>query len=213
MKVQETEEPANILDRLIRYSDSVRLFIKYTISKKMLYLLGKNVYIHPTVAFNIPNKIRISDDCKLYQGVILNARSSHEIGIQLGKGVKIHEYSYVDSYGGNVHLDDYVGIGHHCIIGGHGGLTVGKYTMISGLTYIVPANHNYDRRNVPYLHQGETCKGIKIGNNVWIGAGCTILDGVSIGDNAVIGAGAIVSKDIPENTLALGVPAKVIRQL
>lgn len=149
----------------------------------------------------------------LYQGVILNARSSHEIGIRLGKGVKIHHYSYVDPYGGYIHLDDYSGIGHYCIIGGHGGLTVGKYTMISGLTCIVPANHIFERRDIPYVLQGETRKGITIGSNVWIGVGCIILDGVSIGDNTVIGAGSLVSESIPANTLALGVPAKVLKQL
>ena len=52
-----------------------------------------------------------------------------------------------------------------------------------------------------------------IGNNVWIGANATILPGVTIGDNSVIGAGAVVSKDIPANVLALGVPARVVREL
>jgi len=179
----------------------------------MLAHLGKDVYIHPTVKFSRPEKIYIADECKLYRGAILNARSSYEIGIRLGRGVKIHEYSYVDPYGGYIYLDDYAGIGHHCIIGGHGGLTVGKYTMISGLTYIVPANHMFERPDVPYMLQGETRKGIIIGDNVWIGAGSVILDGVSIGNNVVIGAGAVVSENIPANTLALGVPARVVRRL
>jgi len=198
---------------LIHSLRSAQLFSKLFVSRKVLSHVGKAVYIHPTVTFNWPEKIYISDECKLYQGVILNARSSRDIGIHLGKGVKIHEYSYVDPYGGYIELDDYVGIGHHCIIGGHGGLRVGKYTMISGLTYIVPANHLFERQDIPYVLQGESRQGIVIGNNVWIGAGCVILDGVSIGDNAVIGAGAVVSESIPANVLALGVPARVIRKL
>jgi maltose O-acetyltransferase len=54
---------------------------------------------------------------------------------------------------------------------------------------------------------------ITVGNNVWIGAGCSILPGVSIGDNTVIGAGSVVTKDIPANVLAVGNPCKVIREL
>jgi acetyltransferase-like isoleucine patch superfamily enzyme len=99
------------------------------------------------------------------------------------------------------------------VIGGHGGLHIGKYTLIGGFTYIIPSNHVYADPHFPYALQGESRKGIKIGSNVWIGAGCIILDGVSIGDNSVIGAGSVVSKSIPADSLAFGVPASVSRHL
>ena len=54
---------------------------------------------------------------------------------------------------------------------------------------------------------------IRIGNDVWVGANVTILPGVTIGDNVVIGAGAVVTKDIPDNSLALGVPARVVKEI
>ena len=59
----------------------------------------------------------------------------------------------------------------------------------------------------------EIAKPITIGNNVWIGAGATILAGVTIGDNSVIGAGSVVSKSIPSNVIAVGVPCKVMREI
>ncbi len=59
----------------------------------------------------------------------------------------------------------------------------------------------------------EIAKPITIGNNVWIGAGSTILAGVTIGDNTVIGAGSVVKKSIPSNVVAVGVPCKVIREI
>jgi acetyltransferase-like isoleucine patch superfamily enzyme len=62
------------------------------------------------------------------------------------------------------------------------------------------------------MDQGAYSKGpIRIGDHVWIGTGAIILDGVTIGAGAIIGAGAVVTKDIPENAIAAGVPAKVIR--
>ena len=54
---------------------------------------------------------------------------------------------------------------------------------------------------------------ITVGNNVWIGAGTVVLGGVTIGDNTVIGAGSIVTKDIPANVIAVGVPCRVMREI
>ncbi len=198
---------------LLEFAEKTLTKLKIALAKKKLGHMGRNVYIHPTVTLNRAEKIYISDDCRLYRGSFLNSRTRKDIGIHLGKGVKIHEYSYVVAYGGVIFLDDYSGVGYHCVIGGHGGLTVGKYTMISGLTYIVPANHSFKTREIPYLHQKETKKGITIGDNVWIGAKCVILDGVTIGDNSVIGAGSVVTKNVPPNVLALGTPANVKREL
>ena len=59
----------------------------------------------------------------------------------------------------------------------------------------------------------EIAKPIVVGNNVWIGTGATILAGVTIGDNSVIGAGSVVTKSIPSNVIAVGVPCKVMRKI
>jgi acetyltransferase-like isoleucine patch superfamily enzyme len=202
-----------IISSLLQVLEKIQFKLKLISSRELLAHLGENTYIHPTVTLNWPEKIYISDNCKLYKGTYLNSRTDNKIGIHLGEGVKIHEYTYVDSYGGSIFLDDYAGVGHHCMLGGHGGLKIGKYTMISGLTYIVPANHIFKRKDIPYLHQGETKCGIKIGNNVWVGARCVILDGVNIGNNSVIGAGSVVTKNIPPNVLAIGSPATIKREL
>lgn len=206
-----------------------RLLWKRWLCRQILGHLGKNAYIHPTVEFGWPRRIHLDDDCKLYGGVVLNARPEHgisievelgrgqrvgcvkdgSIGIRLGKGVKIHHYSYVDSYGGYVYLNDGVGIGHYCVVGGHGGLEIGKNTKVAGLTYIISSTRIYRGFGLPYLNQECEHRGITIGENVWIGAGCVILDGVTIGNNSVIGAGAVVTKSIPANSLALGVPAEI----
>jgi len=88
-----------------------------------------------------------------------------------------------------------------------GGLTIEDNTMISLNCTIATNNHDmYDRYVI-------TCKPVHIKRNVWIGVNVTILPGVTIGENAVIGAGAIVTKDVPDNAVVVGNPARVIKYL
>jgi acetyltransferase-like isoleucine patch superfamily enzyme len=87
---------------------------------------------------------------------------------------------------------------------------IGENTAIAAHVQITTSTHDYHHR--PYRNKRIDMP-ITIGKNVWIGGGAIILPGVIIGDNAVIGAGSVVTKNIPENTLAYGVPAKIIKQL
>ena len=78
-------------------------------------------------------------------------------------------------------------------------------------TVIIPFNHGFECADVPMNQQPLTKKGIVIADNVWIGASCCILDGVRIGKGAIIGAGAVVTKDLNDYSVAIGVPAVAVR--
>ncbi|MDO4171752.1 MAG: DapH/DapD/GlmU-related protein, partial [Prevotellaceae bacterium] len=90
-------------------------------------------------------------------------------------------------------------------------VTFGDHCFIAPNCCFTTATHPLDveRRNAGL----ETCKPIKVGNNVWIGANVTVLPGVTIGDGAVVAAGALVNRDVEAGTLIGGVPAKLIRRL
>lgn len=92
-----------------------------------------------------------------------------------------------------------------------GHIYVGDHTMIAPNVVIATAGHPI----LPILreHHYVYCQDVHIGKNVWIGSGVSILPGVTIGDNSVIGAGSVVTKDIPENVVAYGVPCKVVREI
>lgn len=114
-------------------------------------------------------------------------------------------------YGGSITLENNVAVGAYSVVYGHGGVHVGKNTLIGPHVIIIPANHKFDRLDTPICLQGESRLGITIGEDVWIGAGVKILDGITIGNGAVIAAGAIVTSDVPNNAVFGGVPAKFLK--
>ncbi len=106
-----------------------------------------------------------------------------------------------------MHFGDHVFINHSFTAMSVGGIYFGDRVQVGPHVTIVTDNHDFSNRSV------LICKPVKIGNGVWIGANVTILPGVTIGENAVIAAGAVVTRDVPANSIVGGNPAKVIRML
>ncbi|SGZ49247.1 CIC11C00000001635 [Sungouiella intermedia] len=90
-------------------------------------------------------------------------------------------------------------------------ITIGDYVMMAPGCTLTTATHPTDPTQ--RMNGVEYALPIKIGNGVWMGCNVTVLPGVTIGDGAVIGAGSTVNKDVPANTVVVGVPARVVRQL
>lgn len=111
--------------------------------------------------------------------------------------------------GKNIHIGNHVYINTGCTMQDQGGIYIGDGALIGHHCMIATLNHGFAPEHRHDLHPLP----VRIGNNVWVGANVTILPGVSIGDNAIVAAGAVVTKDIPANMLAAGIPAKVIRQI
>jgi len=131
--------------------------------------------------------------------------------IRLSRGVRISDGAILAPYGGSVDLGEDVYIGPYCVLYGHGGLTIGPNTLIAAHTVIIPSNHCFDDPGLPIMRQGMVSLGIAIGQDVWIGCGARILDGVTIGDGCVVGAGAVVTRSLGPNSVAVGVPARIVR--
>jgi acetyltransferase-like isoleucine patch superfamily enzyme len=111
--------------------------------------------------------------------------------------------------GKNIAIGKNVFINSGCRFQDQGGITIGDGALIGHNAVLATLNHDIapEKRNT--MHPAP----IVIGKNVWLGANVTVVPGVTIGDNAVIAAGAVVTKDVPANTIAGGVPAKVIKEI
>lgn len=122
--------------------------------------------------------------------------------------VSLGDYTYI---GGNCKIQ-YATLGKFCSVGPEVRIGLGIHPLNLKSTYPgFYTNSKYYRVEKLYDFNGEEYEQVKIGNDVWIGARATILDGVTIGDGAVIATGAVVTKDIPPYAVAGGVPAKVIK--
>lgn len=106
-----------------------------------------------------------------------------------------------------VHLGSHVGVGHYTILRGQGGITIEDFSLLGDNVILATAGHPLGERYINNTHSAP----IHIGQNVWLAAQVIVLPGVTIGENSAIGAGAVVTKDIPPHSVAVGVPAEVIR--
>ena len=129
---------------------------------------------------------------------------------KMGENVIITPPFWCD-YGYHITVGDYFYSNHNMIITDGANVTFGDNVFIAPNCCFTTAEHAID----PEMRKAgvEIAKPITIGNNVWIGAGSTILAGVTIGDNSVIGAGSVVTKSIPDNVIAVGVPCRVLREI
>ncbi len=121
------------------------------------------------------------------------------------------EQPFMCDYGYNIEIGENFYANHNLIILDGNKVSFGDNVFIAPNCGFYTAGHPLDYRQ---RNQGlEYAKPIRVGNNVWIGGNVVVLPGVTIGDNCVIGAGSIVTKDIPENTVAVGNPCKVIKNI
>ncbi len=130
---------------------------------------------------------------------------------EVGENCYIQPPFYANWAGEHVHLGSNVYANFNLTLVDDGHIYIGDKTMIAPNVTITTATHPV----LPALRERgiQYNVDVHIGKNVWIGAGVIILPGVTIGDNAVIGAGAVVTRDIPANVVAFGVPCRVMRPI
>lgn len=158
-------------------------------------------------------KFGISAEKNVYIGKHCDLKGKKNI--QLKSDVTIRPYVQIWSEGGTVRILEGSEIGERCRISVQNSLEIGKKVLLSPNVYITDCDHEYRNTNIPVMDQGVVKKNhkVSIGNESYIGINTVIVGNVNIGKHCVIGANSVVTKDVPDYCVAVGSPAKVIKNI
>ncbi len=188
-------------------------FLRSMAYRQMLGFCGKGLVMGRNVSLRHPRRIRLGRGVVVDDNCVLDAKGYSSNGICIGDGVVISRNTIISCKGGSIDIEDNSNISANCMLISESRLSVGKNVLIAGMCYIIAGgNHGIERIDIPIISQPMTQKGgIIIGDNCWLGANVTVLDGVTIGRDTVVGAGAVVTESLPEYAIAVGAPARVVR--
>jgi acetyltransferase-like isoleucine patch superfamily enzyme len=186
------------------------ILVKLILGKsKGLIFVGKKVQILSSKKIICGRNLILEDYC------YINALSKQ--GIIIGDNVSIGRNSIIEctgvirELGEGLKIGNNVGISPNAFIAVRGSVEIGDNTIFGPGVSIHAENHNFHHITIPIRLQGATRKGIKIGQDCWIGSKAIILDGVTIGNGVIVAAGAVVNKDVPDYAIVGGVPARVLK--
>jgi acetyltransferase-like isoleucine patch superfamily enzyme len=207
--------------------------LRHAVYTQLFGRLGNASKIAKGVRFYQSQRIEFGDDVSIAQGCHLvssndGGRIILSSGVELKDGVRIHSIGregkvllqdrvmlergveITSCENGQIEIDRETTVGAYTCMAGPGRISIGEYCMIASHCGIYANNHIFTDLSRPIMLQGVTTEGIVIGDDCWLGTGVKVLDGVRIGQGCVVGAGAVVTKNIPPYSIAVGVPAKVI---
>lgn len=179
--------------------------------KPLFQEVGRNVIFGRNLNLRQPHKIKIGNNVIIDDDCTLDAKGGSNQGIVFGNLVTVGRFSAIVCKEADISIGSHVNIGTNVkiIAANNGKIEIGNSIDIGSGCHFSGGSYDYsDAGQLPSTRRVNT-KGICLEDLAWIGAGVIILDGVSIGAKSIIGAGAVVTSDIPANTVAAGVPAKI----
>ncbi|MCB0209843.1 MAG: acyltransferase [Anaerolineae bacterium] len=190
------------------------LLLRSKLYPLLLGKVGRNVIFGTNVMFRHPHKIFIGDNVVIDDNCFIDAKGVRNKGIFIGNDVFLGRNGILSCKDGDIHLEDGVNIGFNCEIFSSNKVILRKNALVAAYCYFVGGgNYDLGRTDISFAEQEglDSKGGIDIGANSWIAASTTVLDGVTIGQASVVGAGAVVRDSIPDNSIAVGVPARIVK--
>lgn len=177
--------------------------------------ISNNIFVGKKVKIIEKKHLTIGEKTRLQDGVYIDALSRDGVlignHVVIGRNTRIECTGGLQSVGKGLKIGNRTTFGNDCMFGAAGGIEIGDDVVAGQFIRFHSENHNYGDKTKLIREQGVSHKGIKVGNNCWIGAGAVFLDGAEIGDGCVVAANAVVTKKFPSNSIIAGVPAKVIK--
>ena len=187
------------------------LALRKVLYPRLLKKCGRNVVFGANVVLRHPKKIVIGDNVVIDDNCLLDAKGESNAGITIGSGVFMGRNTILHCKNGDIVIGDDVNIGFNCDIASSNRVEIGRKVLIAAYSYIVGGGHDFSRSDASVMDQKRTAKGIFVAPEAWIGAGVIVQDGCTIGEGTIVGAGAVVNADLPPKVIAVGIPARVLR--
>lgn len=170
-------------------------------------VIGRNVTIRHPHRIVLGNRVIIDDNC------VLDGKGDADTTIVINDDAIVGRNTVLSCKGGTITLGAHANVSVNCTLISETSLTIGEKVLLAGHCYLIAGgNHGMDQTDIPVVEQPCMQRGgVDIKQNAWLGAGVTVLDGVTVGRDAIIGAGAVVTRSLAPYDIAVGVPAKVVR--
>lgn len=198
------------------------LFYKTLITRLFMLLRGllflqKKVFLGKKVSISNKNNIFFGKNVTIDKYTTIDGYATEKL--EIGFGSRIGAYSlitctsHLSKYGKGLKIGSNSSIGQFSEFGAAGGIEIGNDVIMGSYISFHSENHIFIDKTKLIREQGVISNGIKLGNNIWVGAKVTFLDGSSVGNNCVIAAGAVVNSIFEDNLVIGGVPAKIIKTI
>ena len=154
-------------------------------------------------------RLRTDGICFICPGVQLEigARAT----LRIGRWAWIGHRSKIRVHEGEVSIGAKTVMGQECTISAYQHVSIGRECIIADRVMLIDFDHGVVEVDRPIREQGIYKRDVRVGHNVWMGYGACVLRGVSVGSNSIVGTSAVVTRDVPENAVVGGVPARTIR--
>jgi len=196
-----------------RRAGALGLLLRKKLYPRLLKKCGRGVVFGRDVVLRCPNRIEIGENVIVDDGVVLDARGAGEEGLVIASGVFLGRDTVLSCKAAPISVGENTNLGAGCLVQAESPVRIGRDVLFASYCYLVGGgNHGFDRTDLPIIQQPSVKKGgIAIGDGSWLGARVTVLDGANVGEGCVLGAGAVVTKPLDAWSVAVGVPAKALR--
>lgn len=188
------------------------LFMRKSFYPSLFKKVGKGLIIGRNVVIRHPGNIILGDNVTIDDNCLIDARGAGSNGLVLEDEVIINRNCMIQAKNGPIRFGRRTSLGSNSVVVSLGGIDIGDAVLTAGGCYVSAGAYQFDDPDLPVMDQPAYTKGpIRIGSKSWLGTCVVVLDGVSIGTGSVIGAGSVVTKDLPDYSVAVGVPARVVK--
>jgi acetyltransferase-like isoleucine patch superfamily enzyme len=186
-------------------------YIRPFVYKTLLGNVGKGCLIERNVRIDNPSRIFLRDRVFIGESCIISP-GSPKGEVRFESDIFLAPLCGFKAFGGKISIGKHVHFSRNTFVNARGDVEIGQDCLFGPNVVLMTTNHVFTDVNIPIRRQGVQSAAIKIENDVWLGSNALVMPGVTIKTGAVVAAGAVVTRNVPEFSVAAGVPAKIIKK-